>query len=102
MVSDGESSEGNDFGNFNLNEIHGIKYDDINQDGDQNEGEPPLSNWRIYIDTDNSNTNNSGDVNATTNESGEYWFLDLLDGTYTVREVVQEGWVQEEPIDPDE
>ena len=54
---------------------------------------------RLY---NNNDVNDVGDVNATTNNDGEYWFMDLVDGDYTVRAVVQSGWAQTETVNPDE
>jgi Ca2+-binding RTX toxin-like protein/subtilisin-like proprotein convertase family protein len=75
------------------NEIHGAKFDDQNQNGVWDLGEPGLEGWIIEVhDT-------VGDLvdTATTDVNGEYWIMDLDPGTYTVSEVLQPGWFQTTP-----
>ncbi len=105
-----------DFGNAPSIEIHGRKWHDLNADGVQDPDEPGLANWTIYLDT---NFNGQLDFNefgepieptAVTlfddpategvDETGLYWFTDLLPGFYVVNEVVQDGWRQTYPAPP--
>jgi subtilisin family serine protease len=78
--------------------IEGIKWNDLNQDGIRDEGEPGLAGWTIYLDGDNNGTLDEGERSATTNANGEYIFPLLLPGTYTVAEVLQLGWEQTHPM----
>src|SRR5690606_3084571 len=57
-----------------------------------------LAGWTIYLDLNNNGRLDDGEPSTQTNESGEYWFMDLDDGTYVVREVPQDGWTQTAPI----
>ncbi|MCL4264470.1 MAG: hypothetical protein KJ069_14695 [Anaerolineae bacterium] len=91
-----------DFGNYaQPGEIHGLKFHDQNGNGMQDAGEPGLPNWTIMVQ-------GSGlPIAATTNISGEYWFMGLPPDDYIVSEVqpppVWNGqfmlqWVQTAPV----
>ena len=83
------------FGNhLTAAEIHGRKYNDLNNSGGWDEGEPFLEGWEIALDLNNDGT---ADTVTTTNEFGAYWFMDLPNGPFTLWEVVQEGWAVTEP-----
>jgi subtilisin-like proprotein convertase family protein/protocatechuate 3,4-dioxygenase beta subunit len=58
---------GRDFGLVRLAEIHGVKYEDVNGNGNQNGTEPGLAGWVIYLDqNDNGVLDSNGvTVNST-------------------------------------
>ncbi len=85
------------FINFNNGQISGDKFNDINGDGNQDEGELNLPGWTIYLDTNNNGQLDSGEPSQVTDGSGHYLFSNLGPGTYHVREVGQIGWIQTEP-----
>ncbi len=104
----GARSEGLDFGNYQPVSIHGRKWNDLNSNGNRDEGEPFLNGWTIELVDESGNVvattttmemdlDGSGDIDPAT-ESGWYWFNDLVPGTYTVSEVLREGWVQSAPL----
>lgn len=67
--------------------ISGIKYNDLNRDGNQDTGEKGLSGWVIRLI--------SGDkviAKTTTDSNGNYSFTNIAPGTYEVRETHQKGW----------
>lgn len=78
-------------------EIHGTKFDDANKNGVQDAGESGLAGWTIYLDLNNNGTMDAGEPSQVTDASGEYWFMDLRPGRYTVAEVQQTGWTQSAP-----
>ena len=83
------------FGNhLEAAEIHGRKYNDLDNSGGWDEGEPFLEGWEIALDLGNDGT---ADMITTTNEFGAYWFMDLPSGPFALWEVVQDGWVLTEP-----
>ncbi|MEG4417055.1 DUF4347 domain-containing protein [Microcoleus sp. LAD1_D5] len=92
-----------DFGNFQLGKISGIKFNDLNKNGTQDApAEPPLGGWTIYLDANNNGVQDQvpaeTGTNATvTDVAGNYQFTNLPAGTYTVREVPQTGWTQTVP-----
>ncbi|MFA5051679.1 MAG: SdrD B-like domain-containing protein [Patescibacteria group bacterium] len=74
------------FGNYELGTISGYKYNDVNQNGIWDDGEPGLSGWTITLGGD-------GSASAVTDENGYYAFTDLLAGTYSLSETMQDGWI---------
>jgi hypothetical protein len=86
--------------------ISGIKYEDMNADGDKDAADDaPLADWAIFIYSDDNGNGlfDSGDGTAfsaatTTNAQGEYSFDSLSSGKYIVLEGSADGW-QESPDD---
>jgi uncharacterized surface anchored protein len=76
-----------DFYNVKKMSIEGYKYEDCDFDPATTGDYVALSGWTIELVKD-------GQVIATdtTDENGKYCFAGLEAGTYTVREVVQDGW----------
>jgi uncharacterized repeat protein (TIGR01451 family) len=74
----------------------GIKFEDLNHNGCRDLGEPGLSGWTIYADKNGNSRLDAGEISDVTDATGRY-VLELPPGTYTIREVLQEGWVQSRP-----
>lgn len=76
-------------------EIGGVKYEDLNADGDRDAGEPGLGGWTMRL-----LYNGSQVASTTTKASGAYSFaldaelLPIGQGTYAVKEVLKSGWHQ--------
>lgn len=83
------------FSNHKLSNVNGYKFDDLNGDGNRDEGEPTLEGWTITL------TNSEDELvgSTQTNSDGYYEFADLETGSYKVCEVQQAGWVQTYPND---
>ena len=85
----------------------GVKFNDLNGDGDRDEGEPGLSGWEIhaYADRNEDGLLQQSEINAgtafeaLTRDNGEYC-MDLAPGAYIVVEVLQDGWHQSYPSTP--
>ncbi|MDO8624149.1 MAG: hypothetical protein Q7R54_02225 [bacterium] len=58
---------------------------------------PRLAGWTIYLDMNDNNVLDGGDVASTTNAGGRAIFKGLAAGTYHVREEMQDGWNQLTP-----
>jgi hypothetical protein len=77
--------------------ISGIKFEDMNGNGIQDTGDKPLSGWTIYIDSNNNSKKDKGDKWTTTRKDGTYTFKNVAAGTYVIREVVKNHWIQTAP-----
>jgi hypothetical protein len=84
------------FGNFQLVNVTGSIYNDVNGDGKKQGSEPSLTGWTVNL------LNPSGLILATTttDANGNYAFNGLFPGTFTVAQVVQTNWVQTQPLYP--
>ena len=102
ITSQGESVDSINFGNYQqtlLGTICGIKFNDINGNGNQDSLELGLSNWVINLTYQNAA--GSVTLSDTTDENGNYCFNDLQPGgSYTVSETNQSGWEQTYPLSP--
>jgi YVTN family beta-propeller protein len=79
-------------------QIRGAKWNDLNGNGVWDKpGEPGLSGWTIYLDTDQDGTRDAGEPSTVTGGDGSYAFTGLAAGTYVVAEVAQAGWQQTYP-----
>ena len=101
------TSTGNNFGNhqdqsFCTGSIDGRVFDDQNENGALDAGEPGLAGIVIYLDIDNDNALSEGDVSTETGANGLFHFSNRLPGVYTVREVVPNGWHLIYPGEADE
>lgn len=88
------------FGNAQLTDIHGYKWNDLDGNGIEDGDELRLSGWEIFIDENDNQIWDSGELKTTTSSDvdpahfGWYWFENLLPGNYEVCEVLQPGWLQ--------
>ena len=104
----GSSVDGLDFGNDRIEPgtIRGLKWNDLNRNGQLDPTEPGMSDVTIYLDLnrngqldeDEPTTQTLTDDPATAvDETGRYGFANLDPGAYVVREVVPEGFAQSFP-----
>jgi serine-aspartate repeat-containing protein C/D/E len=78
--------------------VFGRKWNDLNSDGIYDANEPTLANWTIWLDKNGNGTYDAGvDQAAQTDVKGNFLFTGLADGSYTVGEVMQPGWMQTFP-----
>jgi hypothetical protein len=71
--------------------IAGTVYDDLNDNGVLDPGEPGEAGVTVYLDTNNNGVLDSGEPHTLTDAQGNYTFGNLAAGTYTVREVLPTG-----------
>jgi hypothetical protein len=90
MLAPGQVSAKNDFGNFKLGSISGMKFNDMNGNGKKDAGEPGLAGWTIML----SGPTGMAATSTMTDASGTYSFSNLGPGTYNLSEVMKAGWVQ--------
>jgi serine-aspartate repeat-containing protein C/D/E len=86
-----ENFSGLDFGNQLIpNAIGGIKFEDLNANGVRDPGEPGLAGFTINLTPASPGTPPVG--TTTTDANGNFIFLDVAPGTYTLSEVMQPGF----------
>lgn len=96
-VSEGQSVSAN-FGNrFQNPAATGTKYNDINGNGVRDANEGPIAGVWIYIDEDGDNRIDIGEPATQTAADGTYNLSFPGAGTYTIREVLENGFVQTSP-----
>ena len=99
-LANGALSPNNNFGNTRRVVVTGIKYEDLNGSGTRQAGEPGLAGWTIYLDANDNNAFDAGELNATTEFDGRYSLL-LADpppaGPIRIREVFLPGWITVAP-----
>ncbi|MFO0869997.1 MAG: SdrD B-like domain-containing protein [Pirellulales bacterium] len=97
-VSSNAATNGWNFGNWTAATINGIKFNDLDADGQPQEGgEPGLSGFTFYVDYDNDGSLDAGEPSAVSNGSGNYSITGVTPGTWTVREVGLGGWTNSFP-----
>ncbi len=78
-------------------EIHGTKFNDLNRNGQRDDGEPPLPGWTIYVDIDNNGQFDDGEPSAVTDADGNYVITGQVSGPLSIAKVPQAGWEQTFP-----
>jgi len=95
-ATSGASQSGLNFGNFQAVNVTGEVYNDLNGNGNLDPGEPGLPGWTVLLLDPAGNT-----VATTTSDAnGDYQFDNLFPGTFTVEEILQSGWIQTQPVNP--
>jgi uncharacterized protein (DUF2141 family) len=93
----GNAAAFTDQGPITTNSISGSVFNDLNNDGSQDDAEPGISGVVMYIDLDNAGVFQAGDPEVTTDALGNYTFIGLTAGTYIVRQMVPKGFTQTSP-----
>jgi hypothetical protein len=91
-LSAGGSATGLLFANTNSASVSGLVFDDTDRDGVRDVSEQGLVGWTVYVDTDKDNRLDAGEPRTTSDAAGT-WRFTLASGSYTIREVVQKGWL---------
>jgi protocatechuate 3,4-dioxygenase beta subunit len=80
------------FGQIRLATASGVVFYDINGDGLQENGEPGLGGVEVQIWRGNAK-----DITTTTNANGQYVFVNMLPGGFTMKEINPPGYVSTTP-----
>jgi hypothetical protein len=88
-----------DLGNVQLGSITGVKFEDLDGDGQRDPDEPGLAGWTIFLDADGDGYLDTDEVSTQTDAEGRYTFNNLLPGLYIVAEAQRTGWTQTSPLD---
>jgi subtilisin family serine protease len=79
--------------------IHGTVFHDLDASGVRDDSKPSLAGWTVFIDANGSGVLDPGDRFVVTGPDGQYAFFGLVPGTYIIRAVQQDGWLQSAPAD---
>jgi uncharacterized delta-60 repeat protein len=93
-ASSGADVSGSLFGDFQRDTISGRVFNDVNANGIHDPGEPGLFQWTIFLDVNNNGNVDPGEPSTTTDANGDFTFAGLGPGSYTVRQVIVNGWSQ--------
>jgi len=91
------------FGNRNLfapptsGSISGVVWNDLNKNGQRDQGEPELQGWVAYIDNNDNGQFDQGEPFSVTNANGVYLFDNMPFQGYSIRVNVMQGWEQTSP-----
>ena len=77
--------------------IQGFSWNDLNDNGSRDSGEPGLAGWTIYLDANHNAKLDTGETSTVTGSDGSYAFTGLPAGNYLIGEVVKPGWRQTHP-----
>ena len=77
--------------------ISGSKFNDLDNDGVRDAGEPALSGWTVYLDQNRNGQRDPNEPFDVTDGSGAYSFTNLPPGVFYVAEDSQPGWLQTYP-----
>ncbi|MCL5028104.1 MAG: SpaA isopeptide-forming pilin-related protein [Bacteroidetes bacterium] len=103
---EGENRKGIFFGNKEIfGSICGFKYNDLNNNGTWDLGEPKLQGWQITLSSYQNNYSGQGGLGnslnlistVTTDKNGDYCFTNVRQGTYLIGEIQQDRWIKTEP-----
>lgn len=77
--------------------ISGIKWHDLDDDGQMDPNEPPLPGIVIHLDTDGDGQFDFNEPTARTDAAGRYTITTTNTGTLRIRESIPPGWQQTYP-----
>ncbi|HUT13356.1 MAG TPA: beta-propeller fold lactonase family protein, partial [Thermoguttaceae bacterium] len=72
-------------------------FNDLDQDGQRDAGEPRLGGWTVYIDSDENGQHDLQEPTAVTDGQGSFSFTEVEPHGYTVTVLFQEGWASTQP-----
>jgi Subtilase family/Calx-beta domain/SdrD B-like domain/PA14 domain/CARDB/FG-GAP-like repeat len=78
--------------------IRGFLWEDIDGNGEKNGSENNLADRIVYLDNNKNGQIDITERTTTTDINGEYTFINLRPGSYTVAEVLPTGWYQTYPV----
>lgn len=95
------NKEGINFGNAPFGSVHGLKYEDLNGNGILDPGEAGLPGVTVFLDFNGNNRLDEDDLATVTmsddpataeDETGQFWIEAVPPGSYTLLEVLEDGW----------
>ena len=86
-------------GGQSVDAISGTLFRDLNINGLQDNGEPGLVDWQVFLDADEDGVLDTGEESVLTDASGYYEFSGVAADNYSVRAVSQAGWTLTSPLE---
>ncbi|HUE72294.1 MAG TPA: S8 family serine peptidase [Pirellulaceae bacterium] len=87
-----------DFGNKPTpGSVVGVKYNDLNGNGQRDSGEPGLEGFVIYADMNNDGRIGVGEPASVTDANGRFQINNIIPGPVVIREIQRPGFLQTEP-----
>ncbi|MCA9121123.1 MAG: DUF11 domain-containing protein [Planctomycetaceae bacterium] len=74
--------------------LTGVKFNDLNGNGERDINEPGIEGWQIFLDLDGDNVLDANERSTFTDVNGVYTITGLGKTTWNVREVQNPGWLQ--------
>ena len=96
-VSTGQTLGDLNFGYYLPAEINGILFNDLNNNGVRDDGEPGIEGGIVYLDLDSNGAFDPGEPTATADANGAYAFTGLVPGEYAIAQAFPSGWNQTFP-----
>ncbi len=79
-------------------QVSGMKWNDLNENGLLDAGEPGLENWLIYTDLDDDGFHDPNEPATLTHADGSYLLAGLVrDQWHTIRAATPSGWMRTSP-----
>jgi hypothetical protein len=85
VITANQASTGNDFGNFSGGTISGHKFSDLNGNGVQDAGDPPVAGLQIHL-FDKATSGSTVHIDTVTDANGDYSFGPVQPGEYILCE----------------
>ncbi|MFC1982622.1 prepilin-type N-terminal cleavage/methylation domain-containing protein [Chloroflexota bacterium] len=84
---------------FRTTSMSGTKFHDLDADGVgwEDDDEPGLGGWTIFVDYDDDGNLDAGEPSDITDADGKYTLYGIASGTWKVKEVIQAGWTNSYP-----
>jgi len=98
-VTAGGLADNVDFGNYQNGTVSGLVFNDLDEDGLRDQGEPGLDGWLMFVDVDGDGNRTVGDRWDTTHAGGLFAIVNVPPGTYRLRHARQDGWTPIVPAD---
>jgi hypothetical protein len=98
LIESGGVFEEKDFGNFEYAKINGTKWEDLDNDGVKEGGEPGIDGVTIFLDLNGNGVLDDDEDSTVTDSNGDYEFTEVAPGTYVVIEQLPEDYVQSYPF----
>jgi hypothetical protein len=98
-IAAGQGMADLNFGRYHPVTITGTVFDDHNANGIRETGDLGLAGRTVFLDLNNSGKPDPGEPSAVTDAGGNYRIIGVRPGTYSLRELLPDGWRISLPVD---